>query len=77
MSRLRRCSLHHLYPRCPACELERKPRPDYPLLDVPPGTAEWLLNAARSFAAMGDEGAVDFVLWVSVDLRETARGAVA
>jgi hypothetical protein len=30
------------------------------------------MNAARSFVAMGDEGAVEFVAWVVVDLREVA-----
>lgn len=70
--RIRRCAIHHLRPRCPGCEVESKPRPDYPLLDVPRGTAEWLLNAAKEFAAMGDEGAVEFALWISVDLREVA-----
>jgi len=71
-SRVRVCPTHKLRPRCPGCEAEQKSRPDYPLLDVPRGTAEWLLNAAKEFAAMGDEGAVEFALWISVDLREVA-----
>jgi hypothetical protein len=65
-----------LYPRCPGCEALSRPRGDFPILDMPEGTAQWLLNAAREFAAMGDEGAVEFALWVSVDLREV-QGAVA
>ena len=64
--------MHHLYPRCPACDIERKAPADFPLLDVPIGTSEWLMNAARSFVAMGDEGAIEFVAWISVDLKETA-----
>ncbi len=68
----RRCDIHHLYPRCPACELERKPSDTFPALEVPKGAGEWILNAARVFAAMGDEGAVAFALWISVDLREVA-----
>lgn len=72
-SRIRRCALHHLRPRCPACEAElMKPHGDFPQLEVPVGTAEWLRRAARYFASMGDEGAVEFVEWVSVDLREMA-----
>jgi hypothetical protein len=49
-----------------------KPRGDYPILDVPEGTSEWLLRAARYYDGMGCESASDFVLWASVDLREVA-----
>lgn len=71
-SRIRRCPIHKLRPRCPGCEAALKPQDTYPALDVPVGTVEWLRNAAREFSAMGDEGAVAFVVWVSVDLREVA-----
>jgi len=30
------------------------------------------MNAAKDFASMGDEGAVEFVAWISVDLKETS-----
>ena len=68
----RRCPQHHLFPRCPGCDAERKPSGTFPQLEVPPGTAEWLRNAAKWFVTEGDDGAVEFVAWVSVDLREVA-----
>lgn len=70
--RMRVCPIHHLRPRCPGCEGELKPSATYPSLEVPPGTVEYLMNAARFFDGMGDEGAVEFVAWISVDLREAA-----
>lgn len=72
MTRAVRCGTHGLIKRCAACEATRVPTGSYPTLDVPRGTIEWLREAARVWTAMGDEGAVAFVLWVSVDLRESA-----
>jgi hypothetical protein len=71
-SRIRRCPLHHLRPRCPGCESERKPEGYFHSLDVPKGSAEWLRNAARFYDAMGPISATEFVEAISVDLREVA-----
>jgi hypothetical protein len=71
-SRIRVCPVHHLRPRCPGCEVTRVPDGVFPMLEVPRGTAQWLMNAAKDFASMGDEGAVEFVAWISVDLKETS-----
>ena len=71
-SRIRTCPIHHLRPRCPACEVERKPDGVFPALIVPKGTVEWLREAAKWFVTEGDDGAEAFVAWVAVDLKETA-----
>ena len=70
MSIRRRCPIHSLFPRCPACDQARKPDGVFPQLIVPKGTAEWLREAARWFVTEGDDGAVAFVEWVAVDLKE-------
>lgn len=70
--RIRVCPQHKLRPRCPACEADYKAHGDWPQLECRPGTAEWILRAARFYAEMGDEGAVEFAIWLSVDLREVA-----
>lgn len=72
MSTRRRCTKHHLFPRCPGCEAEQHPDGLFPALTVPDGTVEWMRRAARFYASMGDEGAVAFVSWLAVDLHESA-----
>jgi hypothetical protein len=69
-SRIRVCPTHNLRPRCPACDQERKPDGVFPQLEVPKGTAEWLREAAKWFATEGDDGALAFVEWIVVDLKE-------
>ncbi len=68
----RRCNIHHLFPRCPGCEAERRPSGSFPQLVVPVGTAEYLLNAARFYETQGSISASEFVTAISVDLREVA-----
>lgn len=74
--RRRRCQLHGLYPRCPACEANiEKPHGEFPIWDCPIGTAEWLRRAAKFYDSMGSDSAVSFVEWVCVDMREAPKKA--
>jgi hypothetical protein len=74
-SRIRVCPTHHLRPRCPGCEVTRVPDGVFPMLEVPKGTVEWLREAAKWFATEGDDGALAFVEWIAVDMREAPKKA--
>lgn len=70
MSRPIYCRIHHLRTRCSACEDLVRSNGFYPVLDVPRGTVEWLMNAARFFDEQGPLTAAEFVRWLAADVRE-------
>lgn len=71
----RRCSLHHLFPRCPGCESERHIAGTWQQQAVPKGFAEWLRDAAKFYTALGPISATEFAEAICVDLREVALAA--
>jgi len=73
-----RCEAHGLQRRCPACLAGETATGNYPPLEVNPGTADWLLRAARYYDALTREAnepmtAAEFVLWTVGDMREPGQ----